>query len=86
MGQIEESFAAPDAHDSNVAGIAPVDDAERRMNQLPQKRLSEFRDHPPHIGILTEALDPLNDLRHKPAPDLRSAPLPIPCLQLLEIT
>lgn len=85
LRQPEQSFAAPHAHDSDAPNIAPVNDAERGMNQLPQKRLLEFGNHAAHIRMIGKPLNPLEYLRHEPLAGLRRTLLDVPRLQFLQI-
>ena len=70
IGESQQALTAPDAYDSQYIGIMPIDDAERRMDQLPKRLLPELRHHPSHSRMVREALDALQNPAGQPQTDL----------------
>ena len=67
----EQPFAAPDSHDPDLPGVPAIDDAKRRMNQLPQKALLEFRNDTSHLRMGAQRFDSLKDFRNEAGSDMR---------------
>lgn len=85
IDQPKPTLAAPYAHDSDGARITPVDDPERWMDELPQRVLTEFRDHASHVGMVRQRLDATDEIAGEPDTHIRHALLGIPRMDALKI-
>ena len=62
-----------------------MDDAKRRVDQLTQIRLVEFRHDAAHLGMLAERFDPRDDLFDETLADAGRSALRVPVPERLEI-
>src|SRR5665647_146603 len=62
----EKALVAPNPDDAYAVGVQPVDDAERRMDDLAKLSEPELRHHPAALRELGEALDLRDDLAQQP--------------------
>ena len=76
--QAQLALATPNPNHPQQISIMPIDDAKRRMDQLPKVRSLEFRHHPPHVRVVRKALDALEDLTYKPQTHLWRTILSVP--------
>src|SRR5665647_1444372 len=68
----EKALAAPNPDDAYAVGVQPVDDAQRRMDDLAKLSEPELRHHPAALRELGEALDLRDDLRSSRSPTSRA--------------
>ena len=85
FGQTELTFAAPDTHDSHRKRIAPVNDTKRRIDDLSQIILSEFRDDTPNVRVIFQTFDACDDIDDKAGADLGYTLLSVPGMDALKI-
>jgi len=82
---MQQSFASPDADDPDVFGFAPIHDAERRVDEFPEKRLVEFGHDSAYLGVDPQHFDLLEDFLDEPIPYIRHVLFDIPLHELFEI-
>lgn len=85
FGKTKPAFAAPDAHNSHRKRVAPVNDTKRRIDDLPQIVLAEFRNDTPNVRIILQTFDACDDIGDNAGADIRCALLSIPGVNILKI-
>jgi hypothetical protein len=77
-----ESLAPPHSHDAHPVLVHPIDDAEWRMDDLPELSDTELGNDTPALREVCESLDRRNDLVEESVADLghltRAVPRPHP--------
>lgn len=84
-GQMKQAFAAPDTDNPYPSGVSPVHDAEWWVDEFAQKGLIEFGDHPAHVWMVSQYLNTLKHLSHKPRPNIGHTLTRVPRPHLFEI-
>ena len=79
------ALTSPHTYYAHGVGFVPVDDPERRMNELPQAGATELRHYAAHTGMIRQALDPRDYFAHDTCADIRYALFRVPSVHRLEI-
>ena len=83
--ETKRTLAPPDADDSHSLGIAPVYETKWGVNNFTQKGPVKFGNNTPHVGVVDQGLEALENLRHEPHLDIRNPLVGIPGSNSLEI-
>ena len=83
--ETQQPLASQDPDNTYIPGFAPIHHPERRMDQLPQEPLSEFRHDSAHIRVRSQRFQPLEDLLNQSIPDIGNALFRVPFPELFEI-
>lgn len=76
-GEPKQSLTTPDADDVHPFGLAPIDEAKRRVNQLTQVRRVKLRHHAAKIWMIRQVLDVFEQLGDEAFSHLRDTLLTI---------
>ena len=84
-GQAKLPLAAPHSNYLELVTLPPVHDPKRGVDELPEKRLTEFRHDPTRFRVQCQLSDPINELCDEALTDIGNTLLCIPGLDLSEI-
>lgn len=75
---MQRKVTTPNTDNSHSSRITPVHHPKRRLDEFAQKRLIEFRHHPPPVRMFGHHLGALYQLRHQTPPDIARPLLCVP--------